>query len=222
MRTFLIILSHFSRGMTQRVNCDNNRQLSTASKNARKGNGRCIFTFYEVPTRHGDKNNRKPLHNVQSSGIGNKESRPIINSPWNRMIIYYFPSIIAAALLELLIIGDRRFYDISLPFAGMFFTGITHTNRTRVDAFERKLKIDRSSYCGISFPDGNYRIPSFVTFYSHGNFYRNNEFYVICRGILLTSKLRIIAERGLNGVSRTIIDCRAKSFIGLWHVTYLE
>jgi len=53
----------------------------TALENAQKGNGRCIFTLYESPTRHGDGDNRKPLRNVQSSGIGNKESRPIINSP---------------------------------------------------------------------------------------------------------------------------------------------
>ena len=71
-----------------------------ASKNAWKGNEHCIFTLYEVPTRHSDRDNRKPLHNVQSNGIGNKESRPIINSPWNRMIIYYFPSIMLVALFD--------------------------------------------------------------------------------------------------------------------------
>lgn len=86
----------------------------------------------------------------------------------------------------------------------------------RADAFERKPKIDRSSYCGISFQDSNYGIPSFVTSYSHGNRYHDNEFYVICREVLLTSKLEIIAGRGLNEVSRTImIDCRAKIFIDL-------
>lgn len=48
-----------------------------------------------------------------------------------------------------------------------------------------------------------------------GNRYRNNDFYVICKGILLTLELRVIAGRGLNEVpSAIMIERRAKNFIG--------
>lgn len=204
MKTFLIILSHFSRGSIRRANCDNDRQLSSGFKECAKRKRTLYFYALRV-FRQGDGDNRKPLHNVQSSGIGNKESRPIINSPWNRMIIYYFPSIMAAALLDAINYPRTDGFTIFRCRSQGCSSRITRTNRTQcADAFERKPKIDRSSYCGISFPDGNYGIPSFVTSYSHGNCFRNNEFYVLCGGILLTSKLGVIAGCELNGVPE---DC---------------
>lgn len=65
---------------------------------------------------------KRVVRNVQSSGIGNKESRPVIHIQslkWNDYLLLPIDN----GSSTLLIIEDRRFYDISLPFAGIFYRG---------------------------------------------------------------------------------------------------
>lgn len=107
---------------------------------------------------------------------------------WND---YVFQSIMVTTFPgTLLIIRNRRFYNISLPFAGNIHHGITHTYEPdlRIHSSVNLRSIAGFVLRGISSQDCNYEIPSCIAFHDYGNCtYRNNKLYsIIYRKILPT------------------------------------